>query len=92
MKADGNALADVICDVCGESTCTDAGVPQFGTMHASWGQGSTHCGEQYELHLCEHCFFGQLAIMKRTRWVGVMFEDEGDAILRNDAWGRVSQK
>ncbi|MNF11064.1 hypothetical protein D3C80_2121810 [compost metagenome] len=60
-------------------------------MHASWGQGSSHCGEEYELHLCENCFFVQVSTIQRTRWIGVMFEDEGDAILSNDAYGRVSK-
>jgi len=44
----------------------------------------------YELHLCENCFFVQVSTIKRTRWISVMFEDEGDAILKDDAYGRVT--
>lgn len=82
---------DVVCDVCGTSTRDVEGKLQYGTMHASWGKGSAHCGEVYELHLCEGCFFDQVTAIKRARWSSVMFEDEGEAILRNDAYGRVSK-
>jgi hypothetical protein len=84
-------VADVVCDVCGMSTRNGDGELQYGTMHASWGRGSAHCGETYELHLCENCFFSQVAEMKRTRWLAVMFDDDGDAILGNDSYGRVVQ-
>ncbi|WJD69257.1 hypothetical protein QQ994_22015 [Pseudomonas asiatica] len=80
---------DVVCDVCGMSTRDGEGQFQYGTMHASWGQGSSHCGEEYELHLCENCFFVQVSTMQRTRWIGVMFEEGSDAILYNDAYGRL---
>lgn len=82
---------DVLCDVCGMSTRDGEGEPQYGTMHASWGKGSAHCGEEYELHLCESCFFSQVAEMKRVRWLAVMFDEEGDAILGDDAFGRVTK-
>ncbi|MNH43836.1 hypothetical protein D3C79_1058400 [compost metagenome] len=58
-------------------------------MHASWSKGSAHCGEGYELHLCEGCFFDQVASIKRTRWSSVMFEEEGDAILNDEAYGPI---
>ncbi|TFW19270.1 hypothetical protein E4L40_24190 [Pseudomonas putida] len=80
---------DVVCDVCGVSTWDGAGEPQYGTMHASWGNGSAHCGQEYELHLCERCFFSQIAEMKRARWLAVMFDQEGDTILGDDAYGRI---
>lgn len=89
-KSDPGTVIDVICDMCGDSTRTPSGELQFGTMHATWGEGSSHSGEEYELHLCENCFFVQVSTIQRTRWVSVMFEDEGDAILRNDAYGRVN--
>lgn len=82
---------DVVCDVCGVSTWDGAGEPQYGTMHTSWGKGSAHCHEEYELHLCERCFFSQIAKMKRARWLAVMFDKEGDAILGNEAYGRVTK-
>lgn len=59
-------------------------------MHASWGRGSTHGRETYELHLCENCFFAQVAEMKRKRWLAVMFDEQGDAILGDETYGRVT--
>lgn len=90
-ETDPGTVTDVICDMCGESTRVAAGELQFGMMHASWGEGSSHCGETYELHLCENCFFVQVSTMQRTRWVSVMFEDDGDDILKNQAYGRIGQ-
>ena len=89
-ETDPSTVTDVICDMCGDSTRAEAGELHFGTMHASWGEGASHCGEEYELHLCENCFFVQVSTIKRTRWISVMFEDEGDAILKDDAYGRVT--
>lgn len=77
--------------MCGDSTRVAAGELQFGTMYATWGEGSSHSGEDYELHQCENCFFIQVSTMQRTRWVSVMFEDEGDAILADEAYGRVTK-
>ncbi|WEK29665.1 MAG: hypothetical protein P0Y58_22640 [Candidatus Pseudomonas phytovorans] len=84
-----DTVIDVLCDVCGMSTRKGEGELQYGKMHASWGRGSTHCGEMYELHLCETCFFSQVAEMKRKRWLAVMFDEEGDAILGDEGYGRV---
>ncbi len=83
-------VVDVVCDVCGESTHVGDG-HQFATLQASWGQGSMHSGEDYELHLCEGCFFIQVTGMKRMRWLGVMFEDEGDEVLQDETYGRVGK-
>ncbi|MEK1955185.1 hypothetical protein WF331_25800 [Pseudomonas sp. YNh] len=80
---------DVVCDVCGVPTWDGEGEPQYGTMHASWGKGSAHCGQEYELHFCERCFFSQIAEMKRARWLAVMFDQEGDAILGDDTYVRI---
>jgi len=88
-ETDPCTVTDVICDMCGDSTRTESGQHQFGTMHASWGEGSSYPGEEYELHLCENCFFVQVSTIQRTRWVGVMFDDEGDTILGNTAYGRI---
>lgn len=82
-------IVDVICDMCGVSTRIHQGAPQYGTMHAAWGKGTSHCGDEYELHLCELCFFNQVASIKRMRWSSAMFEEEGDAILADDGYGRV---
>ncbi|WP_177324897.1 hypothetical protein [Pseudomonas sp. GM84] len=69
-----DVVVDVVCDVCGISTRNADAELQYGSMHASWGKGSAHCGEEYEIHLCENCFFAQVAEMKRTRWLAVMFD------------------
>ena len=86
-----DVVIDMVCDICGMSPRDDDGELQYGTMQASWGKGSMHCGETYELHLCENCFFAQVAEMKRKRWLAVMFDEEGDAILVDDAYGRVTK-
>lgn len=89
QASEPDVIADVVCDVCGMSTRDGEGQFQYGTMHASWGRGASHCGERYELHLCESCFFSQVAEMKRARWLAAMFDEDGDAILGDDAYGRV---
>ncbi|WP_065426130.1 hypothetical protein, partial [Pseudomonas putida] len=81
----------VVCDVCGMSTRDGEGEIQYGTMHAAWGRASCHSGEEYELHLCESCFFSQAAEMRRVRWLAAMFDEAGDAILGNGAYGLVKQ-
>ncbi|MBF8742096.1 hypothetical protein [Pseudomonas guariconensis] len=87
-ETDPNIVTDIICDMCGDSTRVDSGQLQFGTMHASWGEGSSRCGEEYELHMCENCFFVQVSTMQRTRWVSVMFDDKGDAILGHKSFSK----
>lgn len=82
-------VVDVICDACGMSARGSNGEFQFGAMHASWGEGSAHSGEEYELHLCEICFYAQIAVIKRARWLVLMFDARGDALLADDAFGRV---
>ena len=91
QASEPDVIVDVVCDVCGMSTRDREAKLQYGTMHASWGEGSAHCGEDYELHLCERCFFSQVAEMKRARWLAVMFDEEGDAILVDDAYGRATK-
>ncbi len=86
-----DVVIDLVCDVCGMSARNSEGELQYGTMQASWGKGSVHCGETYELHLCENCFIVQVAEMKRKRWLAVMFDEEGDAILGDEAYGRVTE-
>lgn len=85
-----DVVIDVVCDICGMSTRDGDGELQYGTTQASWGKGSVHCGETYELHLCENCFFAQVAEMKRTRWLAAMFDEQGDAIFGDDSYGRVT--
>ncbi|NWL78023.1 hypothetical protein DM872_14300 [Pseudomonas taiwanensis] len=82
------SVSDVLCDVCGASTRVEGYGLQFGTLRASWGYGSAHDGERYEVHLCEPCFFQTLAYLRRERMVNTMFED-GDKDLEN--FGRVAR-
>ena len=64
-------------DVCMESTQLN-----YAVLSANWGSGSKHDGEQYELHLCEACFFATVATLKREHRVKQMFnEDFNEAAL-----------
>lgn len=75
------SVCDVVCDVCCAAMREGSGL-QFGTLRASWGAGSVHDGERYEVHLCEPCFFRGLAGLKRDRMVNTMFSS-GDEDLSN---------
>lgn len=70
------SVSDVLCDVCGDSTRVNGYGLQYGTLCASWGYGSIHDGERYEIHLCEPCFFRTVSGLKRDRMVNFMFSDE----------------
>jgi hypothetical protein len=76
------SVSGVLCDVCGDSTRIEGYGLQFGTLSASWGYGSTHDGERYEVHLCEPCFFRTISGLRRERMVNFMFSDE-DQDLRD---------
>lgn len=74
-----DVVKDICCDVCGDSTSREgAHPPQFGVLKADWGYGSRHDGKQYELHLCEGCFFSALATLKQERQASRMFDDNAD--------------
>lgn len=80
--------SDVLCDVCGKNTRVEGYGLQFGALRASWGYGSAHDGERYEVHLCESCFFRTISDLRRERMVNFMFSDE-DQDLRD--FGRVAR-
>ena len=82
------SVSDVLCDVCGESTRVEGSGLQFGTFRASWGYGSAHNGERYEVHLCETCFFRALLGLRRERMVNFMFSDEDQDL---SDFGRVAR-
>lgn len=84
--------ADVICDRCGESRRVEGGDLQLGTLSASWGPGSQHAGETYQIYLCESCFFSQLSAIKRERWTRLMFSEEGDVLNETESFGLVAEK
>lgn len=55
-RVESEAVTDVRCDVCSESTRLATGSLQYGRLEAQWGSRTAHDGERYEVHLCEHCF------------------------------------
>ncbi|MCY1302796.1 hypothetical protein D9M70_524770 [compost metagenome] len=61
------------CQVCGSCLATAQGL-QFGELCADWQYGR-HPGEQYSVRLCEPCFFGALADLRRKHRVNFMFEE-----------------
>ncbi len=79
------SVRDVLCDVCGDSTRVEGYGLQFGTLRASWGYGSSHDGERYEVHLCEPCFFRVLSGLRRERMVSFMFGDEDQELVSERA-------
>jgi len=68
-----NIISGVLCDSCSRNTLTE-GTSQFATLQAHWGYGAQHDGEQYELDLCETCFFATLAFIKQERRGHHMFD------------------
>jgi hypothetical protein len=89
-----DAVTDVLCDVCDSSTRVPEYGLQYGSLEAQWGYGSQHDGEHYRVHLCESCFFGTLAGLRRQRMVNLMFDkneplpDESFGLLSTDNyWG-----
>lgn len=78
-KNEVEVVSDVRCDVCEESCQTEGTVTniEFGILSAQWGYGSEHDGENYEVHLCEICFFQALANLKEQRRGALMFSDQG---------------
>lgn len=71
-----------LCDVCRGSIRVEGYGTRFGVLRASWGYGSRHDGEKYEVRLCEACFFRTLSGLRRERLVKTMF-DEKTADLKN---------
>lgn len=79
---------DVLCDVCSESTHAEGYGTQLGVLRASWGYGSRHDGERYEVRLCENCFFRTLSGLRRDRMVNDLFNDEAEDL---SSFGRVTR-
>lgn len=69
-------VVDILCDTCGCSTKIDLGSNEFGTLSASFGYGSLHDSEKYQVHLCESCFFETLAYLRETHRQKNMFDPE----------------
>jgi len=75
-SANSRRLRSFLCDVCRGSNRVEGYGSQFGVLRASWGYGSRHDGEKYEVHLCEFCFFRTLSGLRRERMVNTMFDEE----------------
>jgi len=69
-------VADITCDACGNSTKVKGGGLEYGILQASWGYGSQHDGERYEIHLCENCFFSTISNLRRERLLSTMFDKQ----------------
>lgn len=67
---------EATCDVCGVSRLPGNEEPQLGCLSAHWKSGSAHSGEQYEIRLCETCFFRTLAGLRRERMVNSLFDED----------------
>ncbi|MBA1220842.1 hypothetical protein G7017_08015 [Pseudomonas fulva] len=86
---ESEAVADVRCHVCSESTRLANDSLQYGRLEAHWGYGTAHDGEHYEVHLCERCFFTTLAYLKQERRTAHLFDIEPNTI--EDELGLVSR-
>ncbi|MGU5640202.1 hypothetical protein [Aeromonas caviae] len=83
-------VVDVLCDICGDSTTRYEDIHEYATLAATWGYGSTkHDGEQYQLHLCEACFFETLALLRQSHRQHQMFSDDYQP-ADPDQFGRVN--
>lgn len=75
-RVEQQAVTDVRCDICDESTRLANDNLQYGTLEAQWGYGATHDGERYEVHLCERCFFTTLAYLKQEQRTVHLFDSD----------------
>ena len=60
-------IDDVICDCCGQSSTTMNIGPSWAELCATWGYGSIHDGDQYDIDICENCFLEILNFIKAKR-------------------------
>lgn len=85
-------VSDVKCDVCGASTLAEHGVINAGSLKATWGFGSKHEGDSYEIDLCEVCFFDTLSHLKRERQSPRLFTDKAEnGAAGAEDFGRVNK-
>lgn len=71
----------ILCSVCGARAASEGG-GQLGHLKAYWGPGTAHAGEQYDVFLCEPCFFLTLGMLRRQRMVNTMFEDSDEDLTQ----------
>ncbi|TCM59174.1 hypothetical protein EC844_1493 [Acinetobacter calcoaceticus] len=62
-----------ICDVCDRKIQNNSG-----RLNASWGIGSQHDGEQYDVQLCETCFFSALVHLRNEKKIYHIFDEHFD--------------
>lgn len=80
-------VIDILCDACGRSTKT-VGTNEYGTLSASFGYGSRHDGERYQVHLCEGCFCSTLGAVMELHRGNHIFDDNYEA-ANPDKFGRI---
>jgi hypothetical protein len=59
----------VVCDSC-EKSCKPnmAEDSEYSTLSANWGYWSDSDGQNYEIHLCEQCFYDVLGHIKAKKY------------------------
>lgn len=87
-KAQVDYVVGVICDVCGCEVCLSGTEPEFGTLSAQWGYASSHDGENYQVDLCEACFFSVLGDLIEKRKTSFS-EDENSGDCSNSKFGLI---
>lgn len=86
------AAERALCDVCGEAAPPNTAPAQLGVLAASWDERSQHAGLEYQVHLCEQCFFSTLATLRRERMVYRMFDAPSEeSSAQETEFGLVSQ-
>lgn len=61
-------IKDILCDVCGKSCCkftkSKLIATESATITADWGYYSDSDGKQYNIEICENCFYDVLTYLK----------------------------
>lgn len=61
-------IKDVLCDVCGNSCCKFVDnkliATESATISADWGYYSDSDGKEYNIEICENCFYDVVAHLK----------------------------
>lgn len=78
MKGTDNGVsrsfAEYLCDICGTDV-RSAGDEQFATLEACW-RNESNVATRYRVNLCESCFGGVMANIRREHMVLHMFDDK----------------
>lgn len=75
----------IYCDMCG-SSCEGAedmfGI-NYATLHTTWDHGSKNDGVEFEIHLCEGCFYSVLGFIRNERQkvlIGLEYPHDNDPL------------